>query len=267
MAVAQEIRWPAPRVGHFVTLARIAERGKFDSFFLADSTGVDERRGSPSLAVTEPLTLLTVLAVTTQHIGLTATASMSYNSPYTCARLFSSLDTHLSAGPGRLERSHHRHTRGGTLLRVDDLLPRAERYECAGEFMDVTPKLWDSWEDDVVVADKESWVWGEKRKVHPAAHRGRARNLNLAIRGWSAEHGFGELAFSFVGESTGVGVEPGPRFWPEHNSCTCRLRRSSSPDLRANRARGLSPRTRAKFGSSTPGIARAVSICRRPSCK
>lgn len=33
-------------------------------------------------------------------------------------------------------------------------------------------KLWDSWEDDLVVADKAAGVWGDTGKIHPARHKG-----------------------------------------------------------------------------------------------
>ena len=40
----------------------------------------------------DPLTLLPALAVVTEHLGLIATASTTYNEPYHVARKFASLD-------------------------------------------------------------------------------------------------------------------------------------------------------------------------------
>ena len=45
----------------------------------------------------EPITLLTAMAAVTEHIGLIATASTTYNDPYNLARRFASLD-HISGG-------------------------------------------------------------------------------------------------------------------------------------------------------------------------
>ncbi len=45
----------------------------------------------------EPLTLLSALSAVTEHIGLIATATTTYNEPYHVARKFASLD-HLSGG-------------------------------------------------------------------------------------------------------------------------------------------------------------------------
>ena len=84
-------------LGHWTNLARIAERGAFDSVFLADGPvlwGHAKYRPGGSL---EPTVLLTALAGVTSHIGLIATASTTYNAPYNLARRFASLD-HISGG-------------------------------------------------------------------------------------------------------------------------------------------------------------------------
>jgi len=157
---------------HFQNLARIAERGTFNSLFLADSPsmwGTVSRRPS---GVLEPLTLLTALASVTERIGLIATVSTSYNSPYNLARKLASLD-HISGG-----RAGWNVVTTGTVdaarnFGLDELPAHADRYLRAAEFIDVVHKLWDSWEDDVVIADKESGVWGDDAKIHEIAHRGR----------------------------------------------------------------------------------------------
>ncbi len=86
-------------IGHYIELARIAERGRFDSVFLADSppvlfTNPPERRPSAKL---EPTIVLTAIAAATSRIGLIGTASTSYNDPYNLARRFASLD-YVSGG-------------------------------------------------------------------------------------------------------------------------------------------------------------------------
>lgn len=68
---------------HFIRLARIAERGTFDSLFLADGPQLWSSLAQRPAGALEPLTLLTALATATEHIGLIATASTSYNSPTT----------------------------------------------------------------------------------------------------------------------------------------------------------------------------------------
>ena len=61
-----------------VEIGRIAERGKFDLVFMGDNLYADPQ-SHPSYTVRlEPLTMLSALAMTTQRIGLGATASTTY---------------------------------------------------------------------------------------------------------------------------------------------------------------------------------------------
>ncbi|MFI6048770.1 LLM class flavin-dependent oxidoreductase [Streptomyces violascens] len=156
---------------HFRELARIAERGTFDSLFLADGPVLFSNVGQRPAGVLEPLTLLTALAVATEHIGLIATASTSYNSPYNLARRFASLD-HISGGRAGWNIVTTAGAEAARNFGLDDEPSHVTRYERAAEFLDVALKLWDSWEDDLVVADKARGVWGDERKVHPPRHQG-----------------------------------------------------------------------------------------------
>lgn len=158
-------------LAHYVHLARIAERGTFDSLFLADGPVLFNSVGQRPSGALEPLTLLTALATATEHIGLIATASTSYNSPYNLARRFASLD-HLSGGRAGWNIVTTAGREAARNFGLDDEPAHATRYERAAEFLDVALKLWDSWEDDLVVADKAAGVWGDERKLHPPRHQG-----------------------------------------------------------------------------------------------
>jgi FMN-dependent oxidoreductase (nitrilotriacetate monooxygenase family) len=159
-------------VEHFQRLAQIAERGTFDSLFLADGPVMFGNVAQRPSGVIEPLTLLTALALVTEHVGLIATASTSYNSPYNLARRFSALD-HVSNGRAGWNIVTTAGVDAARNFGVDEQPLHAERYARAAEFIDVTLKLWDSWEDDVVIADKGAGVWGDNTKIHPADHRGK----------------------------------------------------------------------------------------------
>jgi FMN-dependent oxidoreductase (nitrilotriacetate monooxygenase family) len=163
---------------HFINLARIAEQAAFDSVFLADGPALFSGVGRRPAGVIEPLTLLTALAMSTQRIGLIATASTTYNSPYNLARRFASLD-HVSRGRAGWNVVTTATLDAARNFGRDELPSHAERYERAAEFIDVAFKLWDSWEDDTVVADKGAGVWGDERKVHPPEHAGR----HFSVRG------------------------------------------------------------------------------------
>ncbi|WP_327694905.1 LLM class flavin-dependent oxidoreductase [Streptomyces sp. NBC_00459] len=156
---------------HYVRLARIAERGTFDSLFLADSPQLWGSVGQRPAGALEPLTLLTALATATTHIGLIATASTSYNSPYNLARKFASLDI-ISGGRAGWNIVTTAGAEAARNFGLDAEPAHAQRYARAAEFLDVALKLWDSWEDDAIVADKAAGVWGDDAKVHPPQHQG-----------------------------------------------------------------------------------------------
>ncbi|MFI2757937.1 LLM class flavin-dependent oxidoreductase [Streptomyces echinatus] len=158
-------------LAHYVGLARTAERGTFDSLFLADGPQLWGSLAQRPAGALEPLTLLTALATATEHIGLIATASTSYNSPYNLARRFASLDI-ISAGRAGWNIVTTAGAEAARNFGLDAEPAHAERYARAAEFLDVALKLWDSWEDDAIVADKAAGVWGDDGKVHPPRHRG-----------------------------------------------------------------------------------------------
>ena len=81
-----------------IDLARQAERGLFDAYFLADGLAVTTTEGGAArVAGLEPLTLFAALSTQTTHLGFIATASTTYEEPYNTARKFASLDV-ISGG-------------------------------------------------------------------------------------------------------------------------------------------------------------------------
>lgn len=174
-----EAAWRHPRtdarrvlqVQHFQELAQIAERGRLDSVFFADGLAVGPRVEHNTQAIFEPITLLTAMAVVTEHVGLIATASTGYNEPYNLARKFASLD-HISGGRA----GWNIVTSGGAdearNFGFDDTPDHAGRYDRAAEFVDVAVELWDSWEDDAIELDAESGRFADPAKVHTIDHSG-----------------------------------------------------------------------------------------------
>jgi FMN-dependent oxidoreductase (nitrilotriacetate monooxygenase family) len=152
-------------------LARIAEDAKFDSVFLADSPvmwGDPGRRPSGRL---EPTLLLAALVAGTSRIGLIATASTSYNDPYNLARRFASLD-HLSGGRAGWNIVTTAGDAAARNFGLEHQPLHKTRYERADEFLAVSTKLWDSWADDAVVADKDTGVHARGDRVRAIDHRG-----------------------------------------------------------------------------------------------
>lgn len=169
---------------HYRQLAQTAERGKFDMIFLADGVAVRERgTGKEALSRTsvvhfEPLTLLSALSVVTEHIGLTATVSTTYNEPYHLARKFASLD-HLSGGRAGWNLVTSATEAEAKNFSKEKHMEHTLRYERAKEFVDVVTALWDSWEDDAFLRDKESGIYFDPNKLHIPNHKGE----HFSVRG------------------------------------------------------------------------------------
>lgn len=159
-------------------IAKTAERGLFDIFFLADglTSGADAH---PSTVVRfEPLTLLAALAMTTSHIGLAATASTTYGEPYQTARVFASLD-HLSGGRAAWNVVTTSYARSAANFTRGSHPEHDARYEIAEEFVDICKGLWDSWSDGAIRIDKESGVFADPSRMHVLDHKGK----HFSVRG------------------------------------------------------------------------------------
>ncbi|WP_422657012.1 LLM class flavin-dependent oxidoreductase [Paenibacillus sp. EC2-1] len=159
-------------ISFYQKLAETAERGKFDMLFFADLLYVHVQQVEQSVSgMLDPMTLLPALSMVTQKIGLTATVSTTYNEPYNVARKFASLD-YISGG------------RSGWNIVTSQLDIEAQnfgrekhpehglRYKMAQEFVDVTTRLWDSWQDDALILDREQGKFADSTKVRSVDYKG-----------------------------------------------------------------------------------------------
>ncbi|MFJ2781910.1 NtaA/DmoA family FMN-dependent monooxygenase [Kitasatospora sp. NPDC087315] len=159
----------------FLHLARTAERGKFDFFFLAEGLRLREHKGAIyDLDVAgrpESLTVLSALAAVTTRLGLAATVNSTFNEPYEVARRLASLD-HLSDGRAAWNVVTSFDTFTGENFRRGGFLAESDRYTRAAEFLHTARELWDSWAADDLRADAAAG-----RFVAPGAgefsHRGK----------------------------------------------------------------------------------------------
>ncbi|SFL21336.1 FMN-dependent oxidoreductase, nitrilotriacetate monooxygenase family [Paenibacillus sp. 1_12] len=144
-------------LAHFANQARTAERGLLDSLFVADGyAGLS--RGF------EPFTLFSALATLTKHIGFIATVGTTYNDPYHVARQFASLD-HISKGRAAWNIVTGAQSAAHNFGREEH--PDVEqRYRVGEEFVDVVKQLWDSWEEDALVYNKEKDIRLDSSKVY-----------------------------------------------------------------------------------------------------
>ncbi len=160
--------------------ARIAEAAKFDAIFFADIPGVWAATPYRPTSHLEPITRLAAVAARTERIGLIATASTTFYEPYNLARLFSSLDT-LSKGRAGWNIVTTQSEVAARNFSLSELPSASERYARAQEFIDVVTKLWDSWEDDAILADRASGAFFDPEKVHAIEHVGRYFQVEGAL--------------------------------------------------------------------------------------
>ena len=159
-------------------LAQAAEAAKIHFMFWADGIAVrhsarsdEELSYNARIDVFEPLTVIGALAAVTQHMGYVASASTTYNEPYHIARKFASLD-YVTEGRVGWNVVTSWSEQEAFNFGKDSLLQHAKRYERAEEFVDVVFGLWDSWEDDAFIRDKESGQYFDPAKLHTLNHRG-----------------------------------------------------------------------------------------------
>ncbi|MFF2224944.1 NtaA/DmoA family FMN-dependent monooxygenase [Streptomyces globisporus] len=149
--------WADPRsrsqidFSSFEQLARTAERGKFDFFFLAEGLRLREHNGRihdlDVVGRPESLTVLNALAAVTERLGLAATVNATFNEPYELARRIATLD-HLSGGRAAWNVVTSSDAFTGENFRRGGYLDRADRYNRAAEFVATARELWDSWTPD-----------------------------------------------------------------------------------------------------------------------
>ncbi len=179
---------------HLKRSIQALERAKFDAFFMADHMAVlnmpiDALKRSHTVTSFEPFTLLSALSQATEHIGLVATGSTTFDAPYHIARRFASLD-HISGGRAGWNIVTTSNPDAALNFGLDEHMEHGERYRRAREFYNVVTGLWDSWADDAFIRDTESGVYFDPAKMHVLGHRGEYLSvrgpLNIArpVQGW-----------------------------------------------------------------------------------
>ncbi len=193
-------RYPGAQVdanfnlSHLVRSIRRLEAAKFDAFFMADHLAVlnmpiEALRRSHTVTSFDPLTLLPALAMQTERIGLIATASTTFEAPYTLARRFASLD-HISGGRAGWNMVTTANPDAALNFGQDDQMDHAERYARGREFIDVVRGLWDSFADDAFLRDADSGIFFDPDRMHTLDHGGRffkvrgPLNIARSPQGW-----------------------------------------------------------------------------------
>ena len=172
-------RWMMPDL--FVELARAMERACFDYLIIEDSSNVPYTyqgahdtylKYAASTPKLDPAVLVPYLAQATEHLGIVPTLSVSEYPPYLLARLVNSLD-HVTEG--RIGWNCVTGSNDGAAQNYgrDKQYPHDERYDIADEFADVVTRLWEAWEPDAVVLDRDAPMFADGTKVHAIHHEGK----------------------------------------------------------------------------------------------
>ncbi|MDN5512797.1 MULTISPECIES: LLM class flavin-dependent oxidoreductase [unclassified Acinetobacter] len=174
-------------IDYVIELAQTAERGLFDAYFLADGlsvrwgSAIEGEKGLGDKGVGfEPVTLFAALSTVTKNIGFIATASTTYEDPYILARKFASLD-HISKGRAAWNVVTTASADTARNFGLEKHPDAKVRYERADEFIEVTQKLWDSWEDDTFIYNKEDGQFFDASKLHEPLHAGKYFNVQGAL--------------------------------------------------------------------------------------
>jgi len=170
--------WEPERYEH---LARTLEAARFDAAFFADGLGVSDlyrgsyadylgRGGQTSLL--DPMVVLPLMARATTHLGIGPTLSTTFHQPYHLARSLGSLDL---ISKGRVAWNVVTSSSNYEALNFGEstIPPKDERYDRGDEVLEACFALWDCWDEDAVVLDRERGVFVDTDKVRRANYRGR----------------------------------------------------------------------------------------------
>lgn len=180
-------RHPASRLDdifrpeRYEDVAHLLEDARFDAAFFADSFGVpDIHRGSydtylrlgGQISYLDPMTVLPFMMRATRHLGLGATLSTTFFHPYHLARTLASMDI-LSEGRMAWNVVTSATDFEARNFGGDAIPPRAERYDRGDEVLEACRALWEGWDADAFVMDREAGVFVDPAKVRYADYKGR----------------------------------------------------------------------------------------------
>ena len=172
---------------HWVSLARMLERGLFDGLFMADILGVYDvledtpapsLRNAVQIPLIDPLALVPAMAHATTHLGFGVTCNLAYEPPFLFARRMATLD-HLTTGrigwnivTGYLDSA-------ARAMGLSEQMAHDDRYDLADEYMEAVYKLWEGgWQDDAVIRDRATGIYTDPAKVRAIHHHGKQFNID-----------------------------------------------------------------------------------------
>lgn len=170
--------WSRPE--YWRDLGRTMERGLFDAMFIADELApYTTYKGNSDPVVKfagqcpvhEPASVVPIVGAFTKNLGIGITLSTSFVPPYMMARQLSTLD-HLTGGRVGWNIVTSYSKSEFQAMGKENLTPRDKRYEVVEEYMQLLYQLWDSWDDDAIVYDRENGIFADPAKVREIDFQG-----------------------------------------------------------------------------------------------
>jgi FMN-dependent oxidoreductase (nitrilotriacetate monooxygenase family) len=164
----------------YIEMARDLERACFDYMILEDKLMVSTAFGGTMEADLkhgvapkhDPAPLATLLSYCTKKLGIVATLSTSFYPPWMLARMSSTID-HIAKGRFGWNIVTSAEDRAAQNFGMDKLYEHDHRYDMADEYLDLVCQLWDSWDHDAVVKDRERGVYADYTKVRTIDFEGK----------------------------------------------------------------------------------------------
>lgn len=162
---------------YYKRMAQLAEQAKMDSIFIAEKYRLNKMTKYRVIPQLEAFTMQAALAAVTEKIGLTATASTTYNEPYHIARKFASLD-HISGGRAAWNIVTSTGDATARNFGKERHLDHSLRYERAHEFVEAAVRLWTGWAEDALLIDQEAGLYADMSRIKAADYEG--KHLSVA---------------------------------------------------------------------------------------
>jgi FMN-dependent oxidoreductase (nitrilotriacetate monooxygenase family) len=166
---------------YYQRIGRTLEAGCFDLAFFDDRLAMpdilgDDHRASVENGVRvvkmDAATILTVMGMATEKLGLGSTYSTTYYEPFHVARVFQTMDLMLNGRVAWNVVTSLNHSEARNFSQMEH--PEHDlRYDKADEFMEVVLGHWDSWAPDAIEANRETGRFADPDKVTRLNHEGR----------------------------------------------------------------------------------------------
>lgn len=174
---------------YWTDLAKLLERGKFNTVFLADVLGpYDVYQGGKNFGpvaktgaqwpISDPSYFIPLMAYVTSKLAFGITISTISEQPYHLARRLGTLDLITNGRVGWNIVTSYLDSASRNLLNGENLPGNKERYERAEEYVDVVLELFlSSWQDGAVKLDRENGVFTDPNGLRHINHVGEYFNV------------------------------------------------------------------------------------------